>query len=307
MKNKMIKKTDNCSLLTGDCSLLAGSQFIKQLELLSLLAKRVVSGNLKADRKTKKKGSGINFADYAEYSLGDDYRNIDWNIYARLENLVVKLFELEEDVSIYIILDLSPSMQTKLLYAKKLAAAISYIALNNLDKLAIYGISDTLHTILEPSHGRGKIFPMLNALENAKTVGNNTLFSESLKIFQARHKKPGVCVLLSDFFVPDGYSKALNYLSWSKHEVFAIQVLDKKELSCDVRGDVELECEETKRKEKFTIGPVEAAKFAKKVEDWNLNVKKECAKNGIGLIQTDTEVPFENVIQNILRRGGLVS
>ena len=288
-------------------AILTDPDFIKKLETLSLLSRKVLGGTLKADRKTRKKGSGINFADYVEYNYGDDYRNIDWNIYARLENMVIKLFELEEDVRIYILLDLSPSMKSKLIYAKKLAAALSYIALNNLDRLAIYGISDHLEVIFKPGHGRNKLFPMLEALENAECYGHNTIFEEPFKKFYLRHRRPGVCVLVSDFFVPGGYAKAMDYLTWNKHEVFCIQVINPDEQQCTVRGDVEFQCVETKAIKKVTVGPLEAARFAAAMKEWNEGLKRTCAGKGIGLVPTSTSIPFETVIQDILRRGGLVS
>ena len=286
--------------------LLTDSEFIKRLEMLALLARKVLNGELKADRKSHKKGSGTTFADYQEYNLGDDLRNIDWNIAARLEQLVIKLFELEEDVHINIVIDLSISMKSKELYAKKLAAALSYIALVNMDRLTIFGISDSLQTILKPSFGKGKIFPMLNSLQDCELFGQSTDFNRSIKTLQAQKKRAGVCVIISDFFVEEGYKKALDLLNWSKNDIFCIQVLDPAEVSCDLRGDIEFECTETKKTKKVTVSPVEAEQYTKLVLEWNEALKKECAKKGYGLIQTTTETPFEEIIQNILRKGGLV-
>jgi uncharacterized protein (DUF58 family) len=287
--------------------LLTDPDFIKRLEMLALLARKVLNGELKADRKSHKKGSGTTFADYQEYNQGDDLRNIDWNIAARLEQLVIKLFELEEDVHINIVIDLSVSMKEKELYAKQLAAALSYIALLNMDRLTIYGIADSLQTILKPSHGKGKVFPMLKSLQDCELFGQSTDFNSSIKTLQAQKKRAGVCVIISDFLVADGYKKALDLLSWSKNDVFCIQVLDPKELGCDLRGDIEFECTETKSTKKVTISPTEAAQYVKLMQEWNDTLKKECARSGIGLIQTTSETPFEDIIQNILRRGGLVA
>ena len=103
------------------------SAFIRRLESLYLIARRVLGGSLQADRKSTRKGTGITFADYAEYSLGDDYRAIDWRVYARTEDLVIKLFEIEEDTTIYLLLDCSHSMASKFTEARQLAAALGYI------------------------------------------------------------------------------------------------------------------------------------------------------------------------------------
>ena len=275
--------------------------------MLSLLTRKVLGGDLKADRKSWKKGSGINFADYTEYHYGDDYRNIDWNIYARLEDLVIKLYELEEDVRICIFLDLSPSMQSKLLYAKQLAAALGYIALNHLDRLEISGLANNLSTILQPSHGRNKIFPMLRALEAAEIYGTDTDLTACINTFQAARRRPGVCVIISDFFIPGGYQQALDYLRWLKHDVFCLQVIDPADHTCQWRGDIEFECVETGRRRQVTVGPVEAARYSRTVEAWNDQLKRECARKGVGLVASPVDVPFETVIRNILRRGGLVA
>ncbi len=281
--------------------------FIKKLETLALLSKKVLGGDLKADRKTNKKGSGTTFADYAEYSFGDDYRNIDWNIYARLENMVIKLFELEEDVRVFILLDISPSMRKKMLQAKKIAAAISYIALNHLDHLTIYGISDQLKTLVKPSHGRNRIFPMLETLEAVECEGHDTNFRESLKTFYMRHRRPGICVVISDFFVPDGYSRTLDHLMWNRHDVFCIQLQHPDEQQCSNRGDIEFKCIETGATKRVTVGAREAAQYATAMQQWNSDLQQNCAKQGIGLAAASTEVPFEEIIRHILLRGGLVA
>jgi uncharacterized protein (DUF58 family) len=288
-------------------SSLTDPSFIRKLETLSLLSKKVLGGELKADRKTTKRGSGTTFADYTEYNFGDDFRNIDWNIYARLENMVIKLFELEEDVRIFILLDISPSMKKKLLQAKKIAAALSYIALNHLDHLTIYGISDDLKTIVKPSHGRNRIFPMLEALENVECHGYDTNFRESLKTFYMRHRRPGICVVISDFFVPNGYSRTLEHLMWNRHDVFCIQLQHPAEQHCSMRGDIEFKCIESGATKQVTVGPREAARFAAAMQQWNADLQQNCAKQGIGLATASTEVPFEKIIQHILLRGGLVA
>lgn len=286
---------------------LTDPQFIRKLEMLSLLTRKTLGGSLKADRKSTKKGSGTTFADYSEYNLGDDYRSIDWNIYARLENLVVKLFEIEEDLHVYVFIDLSLSMESKINYAKELTAALSYIALNNLDRLTIYGLSDKLHTVMRPAHGRSHIFPMLESLEKADCYGHDTCFEKCIKTFQARGQRRGMCILISDFFAKSGFEKALDLLLWSRHDLFCLQVADPKDERCEFRGDIDFQCIETGRVKRVTVGPAEAARFADAVHEWQKHLYSSCAKRGVGLARASIEVPFEEVIQNILRKGGLVA
>ena len=123
---------------------LTDSAFIQRLDTLYLLARRVLGGTLQADRKSTRKGAGITFADYAEYQLGDDYRSIDWRVFARSDELIIKLFELEEDATIYLLLDNSASMGSKLQMARQLTAALGYIGLNCLDRVAVYSFGDRM-------------------------------------------------------------------------------------------------------------------------------------------------------------------
>ena len=289
--------------------MLTDPTFIRRLESLYLLARKVLGGSLQADRKSHKKGSGITFADYAEYSFGDDFRSIDWRIYARFESLIIKLFEIDEDATIYILLDTSHSMQSEAKYnqARQLAAALGYIALNCLDQLAVYGLADKLNPLLERSRGRGKVLPFLRSLENAQTFGADTDFTACAREFQARHRRRGVVVAISDFLFPSGFEEGLKYLSFHGHDIFCLQVQDEKDQRCDWKGDVELNCIETGSRQRVTITPREAKLYEQAVKDWNEDLRKTCARRGIGLASTTPDIPFETIIQAILRRGGLVA
>ena len=286
---------------------LTHAAFIRRLESLFLLVRRVLGGSLQADRKSPLKGSGIMFADYAEYHPGDDYRAVDWRVFARTDELVVKLFEVEEDTTLYLLLDLSRSMLEKLGAAKKLAAALGYIALNCQDRVAIFGLADELRPLLEPARGRANVFTLLKSLENAPAFGSDTDFTSCARQFQARHRKKGLVVVLSDFLFPGGFSEGLKRLTGHGHEVHAIQVLAADDLRCDWKGDVELECVETLQRRKITITAREADAYAKAVAEWNDALQAECAQRAIGFNRTANTVPFEDVVRSILRKGGLAS
>lgn len=287
--------------------MLTDPSFIRKLDGLYLLARKVLGGSMQADRKSTKKGSGITFADYAEYHPGDDFRSIDWRVYGRFEQLVVKLFEIDEDATVYILLDESPSMKSKFLTARQLAAGIGYIALHMLDQLCVYGLADRLQPILERTRGRGKVLPFLRGLENATTFGSDTNFTACAREFQARHRRKGIIVVISDFLFPSGFDDGLKFLQWNRHEVFCLQVQDENDTKCDWKGDVELTCVETGQRQRLTITPREAKLYEQAVADWNESLRKCCAKRGIGLASTTPQVPFEVVITDILRRGGLVA
>lgn len=287
--------------------LLTDPAFIRRLESLYLLARKVLGGTLQADRKSTRKGAGVTFADYSEYSFGDDYRAIDWRVYARLDTLMIKLFGLEEDVSIYFLLDSSMSMDAKFLYARQLVAALAYIALRSMDKVVIYGMAEELHSVTRPTLGRGKTLGVLQELEGAQVFGNGTDFAAAARQLCRWHKKRGRVIAVSDFFFPGGFEQGLRFLQWNHHDVFCIQVQDREDRECHLKGDVELQCVESGQCRKLTITRSEARAYEQAVLNWNTHLSGFCSACGIGLVSTTTEVPFDTIVQNILRRGGLVS
>ena len=286
---------------------LTDPSFISQLDALNLLARRVLRGSLQADRRTQRRGTGITFADYSQYNPGDDYRAIDWKIYARTDELLIKLFEVEEDTTVYILFDCSHSMKSKFHYARKLAAALGYIALNGMDRVVVHGMAEKLSTIVDSARSRSQVFSFLRDLENAHTFGNDTDFTSCARTFQARHRKKGVVLVISDFLFPKGYSEGMKFLQWSGHDVFALQVHDQKDLDCPWLGDLEIQCVETEAKQRVTISEKEAKMYRETIATWNDELRAECARRGVGLASTTSDVPFEVVIQSMLRKGGLVA
>jgi uncharacterized protein (DUF58 family) len=287
--------------------MLTSPEFLQRIEHLHLLAKKVLSGSLQADRRTVAKGSGITFADYAEYRPGDDYRAIDWRVFARFEQLVIKLFEMEEDTTIYLLLDTSPSMAAKLPLAKELTALLGAIALLTHDRVCVYAMSDRLTPLLEPSRGRSHLFPMLQALEQAGTTGEDTDFTTCMKQFQARHKRKGLVVTLSDFFFPDGFESGLDYLLYHKHSVFCLQVLSPQDTHWDWVGDCALTCVETQQANQLTLTREDVQRFMAAVQQWNEDLAAACVRRGVGLATTTTALESHVIVEDILRRGGLVA
>ena len=286
---------------------LTDPKFINQLDALYLLARRILGGSLQADRRTERKGSGIDFADYAEYQQGDDYRAIDWRVYGRLEQLLVKLFEVEEDTTVYVILDTSPSMASKLLEAKRLAAALGYIALHCLDRLVAYTLSDRLAPLTAQGRGRAMTLPFLRALEEVNCQGRDTRFKSCCKALQARHRRKGIVIVISDFLYESGYEDGLRLLQSVGHDIHCIQIHDPADLDCTWVGDAQLTCSETGQVKKVTINESQAAAYQQAMADWNEGLFKHCRRKGIGLTQITTEDHFEVVIQELLRKGGLTS
>src|ERR1700693_5643208 len=150
-------------------------EFLKKLEYLNIISKRLFAGQLRAERRTRKRGAGLEFADYRAYVAGDDFRHLDWKAYLRLNRLILKLFEEEEDLPIYFFVDCSQSMTygqpSKFDYAKRVAAALCYIGLANLDRVNLIAYADRVKDELPPQRGKGRIFKVFRFLSEISTGG----------------------------------------------------------------------------------------------------------------------------------------
>jgi len=281
--------------------------FIQRLESLALLARRVLAGKLQADRVSRTKGSGVTFADHAAYAPGDDHRAIDWRVYAKLEHLVVKLFEVEEDMSLIVLLDASRSMNQKLPLATRLAAALAYIALAGLDRVTVYTFTDRPEQLVEPLHGRARALTALRRLETVTAGDGASDFAACCRQVAARQRRRAMIVPISDFLFQTGYDEGLSRLRHQNHDVFCIQILGDADRRCDLRGDVELRCVESGAGRNITITPALAARYESAVREWNEQLHAACARRGIGLVSLDEQERFDNVVQRILRQGGLVA
>lgn len=282
-------------------------EFIQKLETLHLLARKVLGGSLQARRRTTRRGAGIAFADYAPYHPGDDYRAIDWRVFARFETLLIKLFELEEDTTLHLVVDTSRSMEAKRERAVEVAAGLGYIALNSHDRVALHGFGEQLRPLLEPGRGKGQVWSLLRALGELRCESEATDLATCCRQLHARHRRRGLVLLVSDFFCPGGYEEALSYLSWAGHDVFCLQLLHPEDLAWDWTGDCDLACVETGERRRMTITAADARRFEEAVVEWNDGLERCCKARSIGLASTRTTNPFESILLDLLRRGGLVA
>ena len=202
-------------------------QFQRRLEYLAIVSRRVFAGRMRAERRTKKSGTGIEFADHRDYVAGDDFRSLDWNVYGRLGRLLVRLYEEEEDLSIYIVIDASTSMGfgggKKFRYAKRLCAALAYVGLANLDRIAVVATTDRIETRLPSSRGKARIFTVLSFLRSLPANGLTDL-GDALKTFVAQYKRRGLVILLSDLYDPHGFERGINVLRYNRFEPFVLHV-----------------------------------------------------------------------------------
>ena len=294
--------------------LLFDSAFLAKLEQLHLLARKIFRGEHHAERRSRQSGSSLEFADYRTYAFGDDLRSIDWNVYARLDRLFVKLFEQEQDLDIHFLIDASASMRwspstindqpsTKLDAARRIAAALSYIALANLDRVNLAWFGSALGRDLGLTRGKSQFHKILDFLRAAPALDGPTALLPSLRTFAQRMKRRGLVFVVSDFLDPAGCDEALSLLRYHQFEVHIVQVLDPAEMRPLVSGDLRLtECETGETCE-ITATDALLTRYHEQVDAFLRDLETFCLRRGIGYATATTDVPFEDLVLRVLRDG----
>jgi uncharacterized protein (DUF58 family) len=283
--------------------------FMHKLEQLELVSRKIISGRLKGERKSKRRGSSVEFAEHRNYTVGDDLRHIDWNVYGRLDKLFLKVFLEEEDLHIHTLLDTSLSMDfgdpTKLHYGKQIAAALAFIGLVNNDRLILETFSSRLEAGIPSIRGRSQMYRIVQYLDRLTPSGESNL-TTAARDFAIRHSGKGIVVVISDFLDKNGYEAAFRYLLARNMDIYVIHVLSREEVEPELVGDLKLvDCEDDDEAE-ITV----SAPLLKKYKD-NLNafvggLKEWCTRRGMTYIFTTNQYPFEKLILNYLRERGLV-
>ncbi|MFA5624549.1 MAG: DUF58 domain-containing protein [Bradymonadales bacterium] len=283
--------------------------FLKKIEYLYIMSKRMFVGKLRSERKTRKAASGIEFADHRNYAPGDDVKSLDWRVYARTEKLLLRLFEEEEDLYFYFLIDCSTSMQlgspTKLDYAKRVLAALAYIGLSNMDRVSIIPFNSQLEQRLAPSRGKGQIFKIFQFL-SAVQAGGQTSLLDACRSFSAQTRRRGVAVVLSDFYSPEGFQTGLSALLYQQFECYAIQIADEAELSANLRGDLELIDVESGERRQVTVTPRLMQRYRDAHKRLSNELAEFCTKRGMLYFHAPTSLPFEELILKIFRSGGFL-
>src|SRR5215207_4472238 len=198
-------------------------QFLARLEQLELVSKKIFVGRMKGERLSKRKGQSVEFADYKNYVVGDDLRFLDWNLYARLDRLFIRLFHEEEDLHVYLLLDNSLSMDfgspTKLRFAKQLVASLGFVGLVNQDRVMVEAFNDRLTQSSPPLRGRKSLWRLLDFLNTVEPAGPSDL-TRALRSFRLKAAGKGVVVVVSDFMDKGGYEEALRYLVARQMDVY---------------------------------------------------------------------------------------
>lgn len=295
-------------------ALLLDETIRRKLDQLMLVASKVRSGAIKGERRSTKRGTSIEFADYRNYAPGDDLRRLDWNVYARTDRPYIKLLEDEEDLAVHVILDASASMnwpdegdpnQNKLLYAKRLFAALAYVSLSSNDRLMMAASNDTGMQQFGPVRGRGQTVGMLRYAHSLKAQGITDL-NVMLKDYALRSRRPGMCFIISDMFSPSGYLDGVNMLLGKGYEVVILHVMSPDEVTPPLSGDLRLIDVESGMGQEVSVDSGMRDLYMRRVEAWRDEIRGECVKRGVHYMFLTTDMPWEKVILYDMRRAGLV-
>jgi len=285
-------------------------KFLRRLEYLYIMSKKIMSGMARAQRKTRLVGSGLEFADHRNYSPGDDMRNIDWKVFGRTDRLFLKLFEEEEDLYIYFLVDASASMHlgspTKFEYAKRTAAALSYIGLSNLDRVSVIPFSSKLDGRLPPTRGKAQIFKIFDFL-SAVDPGEHTSLGDAFKTFVAQNKRRGIAVVLTDFYDPSGFEQGLNYLRYHKFDPIIIHIYDERELNPSMAGELQLVDCETGEVREVTVTPDILRRYLQVWGEFCEEIETFCTKRDMLYFRVPIQVPFDDLVLRIFRAGGFLT
>jgi uncharacterized protein (DUF58 family) len=280
------------------------NDFLKKLEYLHVVSKRALAGQNRADRLSPKRGRGLEFADHRPYAAGDDYRHIDWKAYKRLNRLLLRLFDEERDLSIYLMLDVSRSMAepAKFDMARRVAAALCYVGLVHLDRLTIVPFGRGLGHESSPGRGKGRIFRVFEALEALEASGPTDL-RESCKAFASRPRQLGLVVIISDFLDPGGFEAGLKILRTLGHDVFVVHETSEHDRDPGVFGTVRFVDVETGEMREVEVTPRLAAAYVQASKAHATALEHFCGRYDIGYVRADAERPFEDVVLRTFRQG----
>ncbi len=292
-----------------DGQLLLDPAFMAKLDQLDVVSRKILAGKMKGERRSKRRGQSVEFADYRNYVVGDDLRFIDWNVYARLDRLFLKLFLEEEDLAMYVLCDVSKSCDYgdphKATYIKQVAAALGYVGLVNYNRVMIGAVSDTLVADTGGMRGRRRVNAMIDFISKLQPAGASDL-GEAGRRFALQHRQKGVLVVLSDFFDKGGYENALRYLSGGRYDLFCVQILSPQEIEPDLKGDLKLRDLEDDDTAEVSITQPLLKQYKSNLNAYCLALKEHVTRRGGTYLFTSTAVPFDTLVLNYLRQRGLL-
>ena len=288
---------------------LLSADFMARLDSLDIASKRVLRGALHGERRSKRRGQSVEFADHRPYVSGDDLRFIDWNIYGRLDQLFLKLFLEEQDLTVHVVVDVSASQAfgepSKEMYIKKLAAALCYISMVNNNRVNLTAFADGIVGQFKNMRGRGYLRQMTEFLLSTPCEGASDFEAAATQLATGRMGS-GIVIVLSDFFFKEGFELGLKRLATKNYDLYAMQVLSPQEIEPDMTGDLKLVDLEDSDTAEITISGALMKYYKKNLTAYCNDIKDFCTRRGGTYVLANTSSPVERLVLNYLRRIKLV-
>lgn len=280
---------------------------LRRLESLALQVRRAVSGQMGGERRSRRRGQSVEFADFRNYTPGDDFRLIDWNAYARLDRFMLRLFVAEEELPLSLFVDLSGSMDwgkpNKAQTGRRLAGAIAYVALAALDRVRLTVFADGPTSGGAPYRGRraaAELFARLQSLPAGGVTNYEKL------VWPIGRQRPGMSVLITDGLGEPGIDPALMALQRAQQDGAVLQLLAPQEIAPDWSGDARLKDAETGLEREFTNTPVTQGSYLHALTQRTNDIERAAHRRGLRFARLSTAEPIDAMVQLTLRRVGLL-
>jgi uncharacterized protein (DUF58 family) len=284
------------------------SAFLRKLDRLALLTRRAMAGDMQGDRRSPRRGSSVEFADFRSYVAGDDIRQIDWNLYARMERFYLKLFVAEEELTIHLLVDNTASMDwgepNKFLYARRAAGAFGYIALSSLDRVTVTAFADGAMRQMPGVRGKRGALPLFDFLQKLPVGQGGSLLTNCRRYIQTA-RNAGPLLLCSDL-MDDGWQDALRALSSRPFEITILHILAPQEVRPALDGDFRLMDAEGGSPVEITADLDALQRYQESLNAWRAEIESFCNGRGINYIFVNTATPVEEFVLSNLRKRGVL-
>lgn len=292
---------------------LIDSRLMSRLDQLDVVSRKIFAGKLQGERRSKKRGQSVEFADFRNYVPGDDLRYIDWNVYARLDQLFLKMFLEEEDLSFFIVVDSSMSMDygepDKLTFCQKLAMALGYIGLVNYNRVTLVSFGEGVRHRLSNLRGRRKTQQMGQWILDLRPEGT-TDFESAMKTVALSRQGRGVMVVLSDFLYKTGYEKGLRYLVGGGFDTFILQTLSPQEIDPGatnaLSGDLKLRDMEDGNTAEVSVSAALLKRYKENLNAYCGQLRDHCIRRSMVHMVLRTDTSMDTLIMDYLRKRGLL-
>ncbi|MGH2455978.1 MAG: DUF58 domain-containing protein [Candidatus Limnocylindria bacterium] len=282
--------------------------FLRRLEQLELASRRLTAGRMKGERRSVRRGQSVEFADYRNYTAGDDLRQLDWNVYARLERLFIKLFVEEEDVTVHVLVDASRSMDfglpNKLAFARRAAGALAYLGLAHLDRVSVAFLGDGHATTLRPLRGKARVFEVFRFL-SAPRSERHTGLAAAAREYAGRLRGRGPLLLISDLMDP-GYLDALRDLAGTRCQLSVLHVMSPDELDPQIPADARLVDNETGAGVEVSGDDDLVERYRTRLAGWQEEIGTFVARRGGSYVTVPSDLDLADLLFDTLRRRRVV-